>query len=266
MQLGWIEAAIRYVGRFAASEKRAYQEVFDLSEPSVSRRQARFVDVIEDACGCSLFERSDDTDTGRLRSGALFLRGDVALPPHHVFDRVPSAERWLEDALGHECYNAYEIPRAAPEPAVLRALVRAIQDKRPLGILYQSRRGQSRRHMSPHVIVKVAGRMHVRGWDHKRNNYADFVITRIVRAWPVEDAFVAPSDDKDWARFTHIVIEDCRDKDDAVREGIRRDFGLDGNGKRILRVRKAIAPYLVDNTNDGFESPVRISEKHHMSG
>lgn len=258
MQLGWIEAAIRYAGRFHAAEKRAYREIFGLSEPSVSRRQARFVDVFERACGHKVFARSV---AGRLQGGALCLKNDVVLPRQHVFARVPRAERWLEDALGQVRYQAFEITRADPDPDVLRAIVRAIQDKRSLGITYHSRRERSQRSISPHVIVKVAGRMHVRGWDHARNDYMDFVITRISQTFNVDDAFVVRSHDKEWSNFADLIIEDLMGQQSAVREGIRRDFGLGNDGRRTLRVRKAITPYLVDDIDDGFESPVRIYEK-----
>lgn len=263
MQLGWIEAAIRYAGRFAAPEKRAFQQVFDLSDPSVSRRQARFVEIMESTCGGEIFERNRGED--RLRSGALFLRDDVStLPEKSVFDQVPSAERWLEDALGHQCYHAFEVTRASPDPAVLRTLVRAIQDKRAIGITYHSRRGQSQRSISPHFIVKVVGRMHVRGWDHVRNAARDFVITRIARTWPVEDVFVPSSSDQDWGIFKRIIMEELRGEDGMAREGIRRDFGLNSEGKRIFRVRKPIVPYLVDSTSDSLHHPVKIFEEPYL--
>lgn len=257
MPFGWIEAAIRYAGRFSAPEKRAYQQVFDLSLPTVSRHQKKFVSIMEDACRTEIFERNRG---GRLQGGALYLKDDAALPGNTVFDRVPSAERWLEDALGHRHYQAFEITRAPPDPAILRSLVRAIQDRNVIGIKYHSRRGMSQRSVSPYFIVKVAGRMHIRGWDHDYNSARDFVITRIASIWPVQSAFVSPLNDRDWLTFSRIRIEDLRSESKIVREGIRRDFGLNSEGWRMLRVRKPLVSYLVHDIEEGFQSPVKISE------
>lgn len=261
MQLGWIEAAIRYAGRFTAPEKVAYGQIFGFSDPTISRHQRRFVEVFEEACGQEMFQR-DRSD--RLLRGGLLLSGDANLPHEQVFERVPGAERWLEDALGSARYHTFEIGREDPAPNVLRALIRAIQDKRPLGITYHSRRAKSDRSISPHVIVKVANRMHVRGWDHAKNSYRDFVISRIASVRKVSDAevkFIDHNDDVEWRKLSTIIIEDVKNDDQILREGARRDYKLDKFGKRVIRVRRAVAPYLVDNFSDGFSKPVSIRQE-----
>ena len=266
MSFGWIEAALRYAGRFSVREKAPYQEIFEVSEATVSRRQARAADIIQDACGGDVFER---TDAGRLFRGHLLLKDDVVMPKAHIFDRVPSMERWLEDALGERHYGSFEITRSVPDPYVLRILIRAIQDQHVVRLRYQSRSGESERALSPYVLVRVAGRLHVRGYDHANNQSRDFVLTRILHVRPgtaTEDLFVPQENDKEWQRRVRVIIRDKRDDQGRLRPGVQRDYGLDKNGTRVLKVREAVAPYLVDDREDGFESPVVISKDHPETG
>jgi len=126
MSLGWIEAALRYAGRFSVREKAAYQEIFEVSEATVSRRQARAANIIQDACGGYVFERNN---ARRLVRRQLQLKNDVVMPRAHIFHRVPSMERWLVDTLRENHYGSFEIARSSPDPYVLRILIRAIQDR-----------------------------------------------------------------------------------------------------------------------------------------
>ena len=258
MSFGWIEAALRYAGRFSVREKAPYQEIFGVSEATVSRRQARAANIIWKACGGDVFER---TDAGRLVRGHLQLKNDVVMPRAHIFDRVPSMERWLEDALGERHYGSFEITRSIPDPYVLRMLIRAIQDQHVVRIWYQSRSGESQRALSPYVLVRVAGRLHVRGYDHASNQSRDFVLTRILHIRPgaaTEDLFVPQENDREWQRRVRVIIRDKRDEQGRVRRGVQRDYDLDESGTRVLQVREAVAPYLVDDREAGFESPVLI--------
>lgn len=256
MNLGWIEGSLRYAGRFGAPEKIAYCEVFGVSEATASRHQARAASEMEDVCGDDIFERSP---SGRLLRGSLFMRDDASLPDTHIFPRVPPMERWLEDALGSPHYHAAEIRRAEPEPYTLRTLVRSIQDEVPVHLIYGSRTGQGARVLSPHILVRVVGRFHVRGWDHGKNEYRDFVLSRIFRISQSPDiAFVKAEKDREWKNYEKIVISDKGDDEGKIRDGICRDYGLDLKGQRVLRVRQALVGYLVDVESSNFENPVSI--------
>ncbi|WP_157933050.1 helix-turn-helix transcriptional regulator [Roseovarius salinarum] len=266
MNLGWIEASLRYAGRFSVREKVPYQEMFGVSEATVSRHQARAAEIIGNICGEDVFER---TPKGRLVRGHLLLKNDVALPKADIFDRVPSMERWLEDALGERHFGSFEISRATPDPHVLRVLIRAIQDQHVVTLQYQSRSGESERPLSPYVLVRVAGRLHLRGYDHAKNDMRDFVLTRILRVRPshdAEDLFVPQENDREWQRRVRVIIRDKRDDQGRVRPGVQRDYSLDESGTRVVQVREAVAPYLVDDREDGFESPVVISKEHSETG
>jgi len=153
----WIEASIRYGGVFGPQEKVAYQRTLGVSEPSVSRHQAAFVDRFEQACGNREIFRRDTT--GRIFGGKLSLADDAILPETPVFPDMPGLERWLQDTLGGSGYFDEEIQRQTPKPWILRSVVQSIRYRHPLRITYHSRSGEGKRPLSPHALVKIAGRM-----------------------------------------------------------------------------------------------------------
>lgn len=258
MNLGWIEASLRYAGRFSASEKAAYRHIFDLSEPTASRHQRAVADRIEEICQGEVFRRGD---RGQLLRGGLFLREDMRLPDRFVFDRAPSIERWLEDALGGRHYEIAEVRRADPDPYVLREVIRSVQDEKAVRIIYASRIGEGERVISPHVLVRAAGRLHVRGYDHGKNEFRDFVLSRILRITSAtQERYVKNIKDSDWHELGTILIRDRGDAEGRVRSGVCRDYGLEPDGTRQIRTRKALSSYLVDPVSPELESPVIVED------
>lgn len=253
--MGWIEAAVRYAGVFSSREKAAYRSVFGVSEPSMSRHQAKFAKRFEVACGAEVFQREN---FGAFTGGKLILIDGAALPKRHVFD-TPSLDRWLEDAMGPRFTKPQSALRVDPDPAVLREIVGAITAMSVLEIDYLSRSGRSRRPISPHTIVDVADRYHVRAYDHTKNRFADFVLSRIDRILKPKSGrlrYIENSLDADWHTQCEIVISS---RSTPIQDGVVRDFKLDKLGQRIISDRLAIAPYLCDDPGEGYLSPVRIS-------
>nr|WP_306265432.1 WYL domain-containing protein [Pararhizobium sp. IMCC3301] len=253
VRFGWIEAAIRYAGAFAAYEKSAYMRIFGVSEASMSRHQLRFAEAFEAACGQEVFRR---TQTGSFKGGRLLVSENADIPKRHVFD-TPGLDRWLEDAMG----RCFEKPKSAlrvnPEPAILRTIIGAITSQRIVHIDYSSRSERRERSISPHTLVDVVGRYHVRAFDHSKNRFGDFILSRITSAslFAGRMRYVGNEKDSEWNDCENILIEA---REGVLSEGVIMDFGLDGHGQRILRERRAIVPYLSDNHAEGYTSPVRV--------
>jgi hypothetical protein len=256
---GWIEACIRYGGVFGPAEKVTYQEVFGFSEGSVSRHQAKFEILFEKTCG-AVFDRDSE---GRVRGGRLALNEDAKIPQDPVFESMPDLKRWLHDNFGGSGYFEEEIRHREPDPWIMRPIIRSIRSRTPLLILYHSRSRQAERIVSPHAIIRIAGRMHMRAYDHSNNEHRDFVLTRITRAALIANGaeYVGADQDASWARIRHVVIEDKGlPSGEKSRRGIQLDFGLDGSGRRIVRVREPLVQYLIDEMNEGYSTPVRVFE------
>lgn len=253
-RMGWIEACLRFAGRFASGEKAAYMDRFGVGPAQVSHDQVWFVQEFSRGSGLPVIE----VDKGKLR----VIRSHE-LPPEPIF-KMPSMTEWLQITMGSSFHRVESAHRAEPDPSILRSVIVAIREKAPLDIVYLSRTsGKSRRVVSPHVIVDVADRLHLRAYDHARNRFSDFVLSRIQDSGPANSgvSFVRSDLDEGWHR--RVTIEICAHAglDEDRLQGVIRDFKLDGRGRRSLKQRAAVASYLVDEPTDatsGFASPVTV--------
>ena len=257
-RLGWVEACVRYAGRFGAREKVVFQQLFGVSEASASRDQEAFQRRFEHLHQHEVFIKHSD---GRLVGGRLTLIDDVELVADIQFPSMPSIDRWLEDMFGRSRFEQTVLLRSDPHQHILRVVIQGIEDRRVLSIAYHSRSGNSIRKISPHVIVKVVGRYHVRAYDHAKNDYRDFVLARILSATHSQserEGYIDGALDKDWQCHVDIMVQAKSAETGHLSRGIRLDFGLDESGQKRFRVRKALAPYLVDDVRDGFSQPVEV--------
>lgn len=256
IRFGWIEASLRYGGAFGPREKSAYLRNFGVSESAMSRHQSRFAKLMEEFVGRQIFERNQKK---ALKNGRLTLLPIEDLPKKSLFP-MPELDRWLEDSIGPQFERVVVPVRRLPDAAVLREIITAIRSKKPLVIEYMSRSGaENARIISPHVLVDVVGRYHVRAFDHAKNRYGDFVLARVRRCYPPAEwrraPFVGPGGDEDWQRKDKISIEALASH---LSEGVRVDWGLNESWTRRVCARRALIPYLIDDTDEGYESPVRV--------
>lgn len=252
-RMGWIEANLRFAGRFTSVEKAAYMDRFGVGPAQVSHDQGRFAQAFNKDRGAILIE---------VAQGKLSLVKGAQLPLEPVFE-MPRMTEWLEVAMGRSFLRVESVHRAEPDLLILRSAVVAVREKVPLEVVYLSRTsGRSRRVISPHVIVDVADRLHLRGYDHARNRFADFVLSRIEASRPTTGIhFIGPDRDEDWRRLVPIEIRARAELLGEQRQGVIQDFGLDEGGSRQARPRAAVARYLVDQPGDaalGFASPVSV--------
>lgn len=232
----WIEASLRFAGRFGTAEKKTYRHRFDLTDGMISRDQDDFLRLFNQRCGSDVVTKSH----GRLR-----LTDASALPMEPVFPPLPKMTDWMEIALGSRFEMVSPIRRAEPSHAILREVVQAIFENRPIRFRYQPRRGAAHvRLVSPHTVVHIVGRLHLRGWDHERNEPRDLVLSRITTmGQKVEcQGFVGQMHDREW---TEQVSLEVRLRDSEELQAVRPDYYLDEFGRCTRQVRKAHASYLV---------------------
>lgn len=254
-RMGWIEASLRIAGRFESGERAAYIDRFGLSPAQASHDQQAFVQEFNRRVGASVIE---------VEKRKIFVARTAAFPSEPVFP-IPDVVEWLSDALGSSFYRVRPVHRAHPDCMILRSVVAAIRGGYPLEIVYWSRSsGKSRKVISPHVIVHVVDRLHARAYDHTRNEFSDFVLSRIEDSRPADPnvSFVHADKDEAWRRHVTIEVRAKPGLDGERLQGVLKDFGLDQRGRRSLKQRAPIAPYLVNEPEEiapGFGSPVVIS-------
>jgi hypothetical protein len=252
--MGWIEASLRFAGQFASGEKKAYMDRFGLGPGQVSSDQAHFAQEFNERYGSIVVE---------VGKGKLNIVQSTGLPPLPAFE-MPSMTEWLQVMMGSAFLKVDSARRAEPSPTVLHSVVTAIRKRMPLDIVYLSRSsGKSRRIVSPHVIVDVAERLHLRGYDHARNRFSDFVLSRIQESGLADAgiSFVPPDRDEEWRRRVTIEVRAYADLDGDRLQAVIQDFGLNVQASRLLQHRAALARYLIDmpmDPNSGFASPVSV--------
>ena len=256
-RFGWIEACLRYAGAFGAREKGAYLKIFGVSESAMSRHQWEFAHRFEEYVGRKVFKRSKRMT---FESGKLALLPGEAIPEENLFP-LPDLESWLNDSMGPQFERVRVVMRQSPDETVLREVVSAIKSKKPLTIEYVSRSGaKTSRNISPHILVDVVGRYHVRAFDHSKSRYGDFVLARIRCCYPPAAGrsapFVGPEGDDDWHNKDGILI---KARAAYVSDGVRADWGLDEFGVKLTFARRALISYLIDDTDKGYESPVSVT-------
>lgn len=254
-RFGWIEASLRLAGQFGIAEKKAYCDHFCLSNGMVSRDQDAFLRLFNERCEDRLVVK---------KRGRLELAPGATLPAAPKFPS-PSVTRWLEEALGERFEAVPPIRRMDPRHDVLQAVLRGFKERQSLWFDYCPHRGEKEvRIISPHRIVLIAGRLHLRGWDHGRNAPKDFILARVLAAGVPESspAFVGPENDRDWAENVTIEITLRNDKDLSA---LRADYGFDEFGVAIRRLRRVHMRYLLDegaqDIDPAFQSSVIVHER-----
>ncbi|WP_313137823.1 WYL domain-containing protein [Paracoccus jeotgali] len=220
-----------------------------LSEATISRDQAAF------------YRMCSENEGVLLHGGKLEVPDpeDLSLPADIV---EPSLAEWLRVMLAAQYISTSGMERADPSSQTIRMITNAIHDRRALFIRYASRSVShpAWRAVSPHSVVHVVGRHHVRCFDHGKGRYSDFVLTRILAAtFDRSDTpeYVDLRRDDAWRQMVNVRLS--LKVGEAPLLG-RLDYGLDETGCRIIKMRKALVPYFIDHRYEGFESPVEIQE------
>lgn len=149
------------------------------------------------------------------------------------------------------------IPSSVPRPIslpgwqVLAPITRAIAQRRALEVEYHSySSGGTVRELLPHALVNNGSRWHIRAYDRRRNEFNDFVLTRIARVAELPHSAIAsaeqPSEDIQWTRIVELELVPHPHQERP--EVTAMDFGMK-DGMRKVRERAALAGYLLRQWN-----------------
>ena len=134
------------------------------------------------------------------------------------------------------------------EPPTLRVLLRAINKRLELDIVYQSLTNTRTRAIAPHSLAFDGHRWHTRAWCSERRAFRDFVLSRILEIKGNRPSNADPSHDVAWVKMVELKIVPHPKLDDAQKSAIKRDFGME-DGRLILEFRVALAFYLMKRLN-----------------
>lgn len=134
------------------------------------------------------------------------------------------------------------------DPDCLRIVLQAIRTRSAINVQYQSLTNIRWRSIAPHAMAFDGHRWHLRAWACDRNDFRDFVLSRIGEFGELEPADYDPADDVEWN--THITLR-LRPHPELTAEqslAIQRDFDM-VDGRRNVEVRLSMAYYFIKRMN-----------------
>jgi len=189
----------------------------------------------------------------------------------HSADRVLA---WFRDGYGDSldlkiqrtvpCEAASDLVR--PDLETLAVLTRAIAGRKQVKVNYLSlTSGASTKTLSPLALADTGQRWHLRAYDCERERFADFSITRIVKAKPLEIDIPLNQRieaDVQWARVVRLELVPHPGVEHP--EAIEADYQMK-DGMLVLDMRAPLVGYAlrrwsVDCTSDHALDPL----SHHL--
>lgn len=167
----------------------------------------------------------------------------------HSSERVLA---WFRDGLGDSldlkiqrtvpCEAASDLVK--PDLETLAVLTRAIAGRKQVKVSYLSlTSGASSKTLSPLALADTGQRWHLRAYDCERERFADFSITRIVKAKPVDVDIPLNQRieaDVQWARVVHLELVPHPGVEHP--EAIEADYQMT-NGVLALDMRAPLVGY-----------------------
>ena len=162
-------------------------------------------------------------------------------------------------------FDATPLPERAIDPLVLRAVLRAMRERRALDVLYQSmsRPSPMQRVIEPHALAHDGFRWHARAYDRETKEFRDFVLGRMSRPKMREQAGTPPADDAEWNAFATLVIAPHPKLTTAQARAIAIDYGIRGRSTTV-KVRRALLFYALKRLGLDVAPEARPASEQHI--
>lgn len=188
-------------------------------------------------------------------------------------------ERYLEDLLRiainpevpygsflgwHPVVAIVPRPWRVLDAGIVIEVVRAIREARALNVCYQSFSGPepSARALTPHALVSDGYRWHMRAYCHKREEFRDFLLSRILEIKGSEADRDRSRDDLEWNRMLKLVLAPHPKLESTHRAVIELDYGMQ-DGESVLECRQALVFYVLQQLGlleDDLEKAAKIQQ------
>jgi hypothetical protein len=129
---------------------------------------------------------------------------------------------------------------------VLKLALKAIHTSQMLHIKYQSmsRSVISQRPISPHAFGFDGFRWHLRAYCHEKQDFRDFVFSRMLDVSLGGASDIDFSKDEEWFREVELVLAPHPKLSEAQQRTIELDYGMQ-SGRTVLRTRQALLFYVL---------------------
>ena len=130
---------------------------------------------------------------------------------------------------------------------VVQRLCLALKKGRQIHCKYFSKtKGLRSHHLSPHSLVKIDSRYHLRAYSHDYDVWGDYVLSRFADADILSDAIIPADQDKDWNTSVELRFQLNPALDEATKSTIRWEWYLKESEAFVtITTRKALQNYAV---------------------
>ena len=238
-RLEFLDFRLRWEGRINRSD---LTDFFGISVPQASLDISRYLEL---APGNAAYDRSTrvylaspdfkplyPSNEPRRYLNELLARTTGVLPAELSF------LGWMPPAA------AVPTPMRQLDPLTVVAVLTAIRRSVCLEVLYQSMSATepSERTLSPHAVAFDGYRWHVRAYCHKRQEFRDFVMARMLQVAVIEEPGTDGHDDQAWHHVVNLVLAPNSRLSKAHRRVIELDYGMN-DGEVTLECRQALLFY-----------------------
>ena len=163
---------------------------------------------------------------------------------------------FVNGVLGRDDLQFSELPAVdgTPEIArdvrarVLRTIMAAILAKQAVTVEYQSLTSSRWRDIAPHALAFDGQRWHARAWCCEREEFRDFVLSRIKRLGKHKEANFNPDHDLAWHSKIKLHLCPHPELSTEQSDAISRDYNMRG-GFRKIEMRLSLAYYFIKRHN-----------------
>lgn len=258
-RFGWIEASLRYAGRF---DKTSYGAHFDIGPPQISADQGAFVSTMnqELARRARQADEADPAPHLKIRRGKIEIARPLGDPPVHD---IPDMRSWLSHTVTIPFVRVPDYLRVDPAPSVLKAVCEAILRCQAIRLRIAGETGPEWRNVSGHAIVEARSRLHLRCFDHDCDRFDDIPLTRVMETTCPERGirYVSADGDHAWRETEDILVELNPNAGMSRARLAVRDYQLRGETmSRRIAVPRALSGLLVEelhgaNLGSGHDVP-----------
>lgn len=140
----------------------------------------------------------------------------------------------------------WPLPQRLGSSETLQAVVRAIRQHEAVEVRYQSMTDPkpSWRWLSPHAFASDGERWHVRAFCHKREQFRDFVLGRIIATRHTRPTDVRGDQDSNWNTFVTVIVKPNPHLSEEQRASIAAEYNMPRSQEVKLRLRRSMLFYL----------------------
>jgi hypothetical protein len=237
----FIEFRLLWDGRLNRADLTSY---FGISTPQASMDLAAYQRLAPD-------NLRYDKQQKAFTPGPLFRPLDGQFNPYSFLNSVRQVEAGMlpKEATFLGWYPAngvIRLPTRRVDFEILRNSLAAIRNRDRIAVRYQSMHHPEpeTRSISPHAIVFDGVRWHLRSYCFRRQEFRDFVLSRVSEIESESADGVDPALDHSWHTEVTVQVAPAPHLSESQRNAIAMDYGMSAGSIRIP-TREALLLYLL---------------------